>query len=277
MARTIDTIYKTLVAAKEAKAELAGLDSLSAVSIWRLLLYVVAVGIWALENIYDIHLAETKDLIAKQKKGSEQWYAEMAMLFQFGDTLVADQDYYDNTGIDPVVVAAKKVVAYSAAKDQGTGLRMKVARVVTGELAPLSAPQLSAFQAYMARVKFAGVFLSFVNNVADALKLSLTIYYDPLVLDATGQRLDGTNNTPVQEMIEDYLVSGISFNGYFVTSALVDKLKQIDGVKVPSVNIAQGRYGILPFSNIIDLYLPDAGYLRIAPADLTLTFVPSPI
>lgn len=274
MARSIDTIFNELLAAKAAKSELSGLTSTSAVSAWRLLLYVVAVCIWSLEKLFDLHISEVRSIISKQKRGNEQWYAEMAKQFQFGDTLVADQDYYDNTGVSDAVVAAKKVVAFAAAKESGSSVRIKVARLNAGNLNPLTAPQLAAFQTYMARIKYAGVFLSFVNSVADALKLDLKIYYDPLVLDSTGKRIDGTNDTPVQSAIDDYLINKVAFDSYFVPTALVDALQAVDGVKLPVITGSAAKYGMLPFADTGDRYLPDAGYLRIDPSDLTITFIP---
>jgi hypothetical protein len=274
MARSIDTIFNELLVAKAAKAELSGLTSTSAVSVWRLLLYVVAVGIWTMEKLFDLHLAEVRGIIASQKRGTVQWYAEMAKRFQFGDALVADQDYYDNTGVSDAVVAAKKVVAFAAATESGSAIRIKVARLNAGNLAPLTAPQLAAFQTYMARIKYAGAFLSFVNAVADSLKLDLKIYYDPLVLDSLGKRIDGTNDTPVQSTIDDYLINKIAFDSYYVPTALVDALQGVDGVKLPVITGSAARYGMLSFSDTGDRYLPDAGYLRIAPADLTITFIP---
>lgn len=277
MARSISDINDAIIAQKEATPALDGLTSTSKFAIWRLWAYITAVCTWTLEVLFDNHVAEVKSIIAAEKKGRAQWYAAMAELFQYGDSLVTDQDYYDNTGIDPDVVAAKKIVSYAAGIDIGTEVRIKVARIVSGDLAPLTTPQLTAFEAYMQEVKYAGVMLKFINSVADDLKLSLRIYYNPLVLDPTGKRLDGTNDTPVQDVVNTYLISGIAFNSYFITSALVDQLQQIDGVVVPSVISAQARYGLLPFADIVDMYQPDAGYMRIASGDLSLTFIPSPI
>lgn len=274
MARSIDTIFNELLVAKAAKAELSGLTSTSAVSVWRLLLYVVAVGIWTMEKLFDLHLAEVRGIIASQKRGTVQWYAEMAKLFQFGDALVSDQDYYNNTGLSDATIAAKKVVAFAAATESGSSVRIKVARLNAGDLAPLTAPQLAAFQTYMARIKYAGVFLSFVNSAADALRLELKVYYDPLVIDADGRRIDGRNDTPVQSEIDDYLINKIAFDSYFIPTALVDALQAVDGVKLPVITDSKARYGMLPFADTGDRYLPDSGYLRIAPEDLTITFIP---
>lgn len=275
MARTIDEIFNGMLAAKAAEPNLSGLTSTSKVAIWRLLFYIVAVTIWTLETLFDIHIAETKLLLKKEKPGRPQWYAEKGKAFQYGAALVPDQDYYDNTGLDEAAIEAMKVVKYAVCIDLGNELRYKIAGLSGAELAPITAPQFAAFQAYVHQIKYGGVNISFRNSTADILMLAYKIYYDPLVLDATGKRLDGTNDTPIPDAINDYLTNDIEFNGFFVTSKLTDKLQNVPGVVVPTVLLAQSQYGLLPLSNIIDMVQPDSGYLRLPPGNLTLTFEPS--
>lgn len=274
MARTIEDIFNELLVAKEGQPELDSLNSTSRVAVWRLLLYIVAVGMWTLEKLFDLHLAEVRNAIATEKRGTVQWYAEMAKKFQYGDVLVADQDYYDNTGADEDTVAAKKIVSYAVATESGSSIRIKIAKINVEELAPLTVTELGAFQTYMHQIKYAGIFLSYVNSPADKLKLGLKIYYDPLVLDATGKRIDGTNDTPVQDTIDDYLKNKIGFAGYYIPNELVDALQQVDGVKLPVITESKACYGLLPFEDTGDMYLADAGYLRINPTDLMITFIP---
>ena len=276
MARDINTIFNAMLADKTARTELNGLTSTSSVSIWRLLLYICAVGIWTLEKLFDALVVEVKGLLANQKTLRLSWYANMAKNYQHGDSLVPDKDYYDNTGIDDATIAAKKVVQYASCQDVGTTLRLKVARSVSGALAPLTSAQLLGLQAYFAKVKAAGVFIQFVNSTPDNIRMTLKIYYDPSVLDSSGARLDGTSSTPVQDAINDYLQNDIAFDGYFVTSKLIDKLQEVDGVKIPSMVICQAQFGLLPWFNINEFYNPDAGYLKLAPSDLTLSFTSSP-
>lgn len=252
-------------------------EQFSSVSLESLIFDSIAFCVWVLENLFDTHQSETKELIAAQKAARPRWYAEMAKKFQFGDSLVTEQDYYDNTGISAAVVDAKKVVKYASATDTGSGIRLKIAGMSGGVLAPITTTQLSALQSYMNQIKWAGTFISYVNSSADSLKMTWKIYYNPLVLDATGKRLDGTNDTPIQSVIADYLTNGIEFDGFFNLAELTDRLQKVDGVTVPSLEIAQARYGLLPYSNIVDFYQPDAGYLVLSPSDLTLIFISSPI
>src|SRR5204863_4829012 len=127
--------------------------------------------------------------------------------FQYGYNLVPDQDYYDNTGIDPALIAASKVVAYAALVEEPS-IRMKVAMLSGTDLAKLPAPMLAAFIAYMKRVKDAGVKLhgttitspaTITSTDPDKLRLVVRAKFNPLVLDSTGARIDGNNPSPLKD------------------------------------------------------------------------------
>lgn len=265
-------------------AEMYGLDTaltfeaqFSQVSLESLLLDIVAADEWVLYQAFEELRLEVKKLIAEQKRYKCRWYGAMGKQFQFGDALVEDQDYYDNTGLSAAEIEAKRVVKYTSAVQVTAGIRYKVATISSGVLAPLPAPQFNAFKAYMNRIKADGVKFLFVNNPPDNLKLELDIYYDPLVLDSTGKRIDGTSDTPVKDAVMAYLVSGIEFNGYFISDSCLEKIKGVDGVIVPAFRLTQARYGMLPFADFVDFYQPDAGYLILDPANLAINYIASPI
>ncbi|MVT09875.1 nucleotidyltransferase [Chitinophaga tropicalis] len=275
MARTITEIQDDIINRIKATAGLADLNSTSKVAVWRLWTYIVAVSVWALENLFDLHKNEVNTLINEKAPHSLRWYANKAKDFQYGSELVAEEDYYDNTGLSEEDVAEQKIIAFSAVVEQAKGLRLKVARIVNGDLDALSTIQLPAFEEYMNRIKDAGVNPLVVESLpADSLKLSLTIYYNPLVLDNTGSRLDGTDPDPVGKKVREYLKT-LPFNGTMVLAYLVDALQQVDGVVIPHIEQAQARYGSLPYTAFDVKYSPDAGYLRILNAtDLTISYIP---
>lgn len=273
MARTIAEIQKIMLDEKAAQPALDGLTSTSATAIWRLLFYVMAVAIWSLEKLYDIFFQQVNDTIATLKPHSNRWYAKTAKAFLYGIDLDGETDTYDTSGLSDNDIATAKIIAYAVATDEERGIRIKVAKLVADELTLLSAPELLAFKEYMERVKDAGVKLLMTSGVADSLKLSLRVYYNPLVLNAAGERLDGTDNTPIQSGVNYYL-QNLPFDGVFVTEYLIDHLQKIDGVVIPHLLLASARYGALPYTNFPVKYTPDAGYLRIiSPADLTLELI----
>lgn len=273
MARTIIEIRDTMLEQKAAQTALDGLTSISATAIWRLVFYIVAVAIWSLEKLYDIFVLQVNETIATLKPHSNRWYATKAKAFLYGYDLVTETDYYDTSNLTDDDIATASIVAYAAVTDQERGIRIKVAKLVSNELTLLSSPELLAFTEYMERIKDAGVKLLITSAVADSLKLTMQVYYNPLVLNASGSRLDGVTSTPVLDAVKAYL-KNLPFNGVFVTEYLVDALQQVDGVIIPHIMLASARYGALPYSTFAVKYTPDSGYLRlISDADLTIEYI----
>lgn len=275
MARTITDIQTEVINQVQSDPVLqAQLTSTSKVAIWRLWTYVIAVCFWTIEKLMDAFRIETDAKIAALKPHSLRWYAGKAKAFQYGYDLVAEADYYDNTGIDDATITASQIVNYAAVVEQTRGLRIKVATDSGADLAALSSPQLASFVEYMGRVKDAGVKLLITSTTADSLKLTIDIYYNPLVLNANGGRADGVTSTPVQDAIKAYL-KNLPFNGVFLLQNLTDVLQLVDGVKVIDIKEAQAKYGALAYTSFRVQYIPDAGYLRIYnDSDLLLTFIP---
>lgn len=248
--------------------------STSKVAIFRLFTRIVASCAWTVEILFDTLKTEVNDLLAALKPHTLRWYAKKAAAFQYGCELAVDSDVYDNTLLTEEQVDATLIVKYVAVTEGNKLLRVKVATEDT-DLEPLTEPQLEAFAEYMARIKDAGVRLQIESNAADSLKLSLKIFYDPLILNSDGQRIDGADSEPVQNAVKAYL-KNLPFNGTFVLAYLTDALQKVDGVVIPHIVEAYTKYGALPFTSIDVKYEPDAGYLRIADEeeDLTIEFVP---
>ncbi len=275
MARTIEQIQQEMITAVQADATLAPLlTSTSKVAVWRGILNIVATCIWTIDKLCDILKIDIDETIAALKPHSLRWYAGKAKAFQYGYNLVNEADYYDNTGIDDTTIAASKIVSYAAVVEQVRGVRIKVAKTVGADLAALTVGELAAFTQYMKEVKDAGVKLKITSAVADLLKLSLRIQYDPLVTNAAGARIDGTTATPVKDAIKLHL-KNLPFNGVFSIQKLVDAIQAVEGVSDLNVDSVQTKYGALPFTAVNISVIPDAGYLRIEDADLTIVFTPA--
>ena len=275
MARTIKQIQDDLILKVQADPILGGqLTSTSKTAIWRLWTYIVAVCIWALENLHDTFKSDVNNQISLLKPHTLQWYALKAKAFQFGYNLVPDTDYYDNTGIDPLTVLASQIVVYAAVVEQIRGLRIKVAKYNGVDLIPLSNQELAAFVNYMEKVKDAGVKLNITSSVADSLKTIIRVKYNPLVLNNVGGRLDGVTSTPLQDGLRLHL-KNLPFNGVFSVLKMVDALQVIEGVSDLAIDGIQTKYGGLPFTTVNIDYIPDSGYLRIDDANLTITWIPA--
>jgi hypothetical protein len=259
MARTITQIQQQIIDAKNADPVLtAYVWSDSKVAIWRLWTYVVAVCIWTLEKLFDYHKAEVSNIIQTQKPHTLLWYVHKAKLFQYGYSLPDDSDNYATVSTDPSVT----IVKYAAAVELSNLVRIKVAKESAGILAGLSGGELTAFSAYMKRIKDAGVRLQLTSADPDNLQLALRIFYDPLVLTDSGARIDGTSATPVFDAVNAFLAD-LPFNGVFVLNHLIGALQAVDGVKIGNVVSAEANYAATPFVPINIKYTPDAGYMLL--------------
>lgn len=279
MARTIEQIEADIIAAKQADPVLAGLTSTSAVAIWRKWANIAAQLAWTEEKLFDELRKEIELIIAAKTPHHEEWYSNTAKDFQYGYSLATGKTFYDNTGIPDEEVAASKIVKHAAVVKRTnangrTYLRVLVAKELNGELAQLDADEMAAFVAYMERVADAGVIMEIYSLPADSLKMKWRIYFDPLILNSQGQRLDGTVSSPVVNGIKSHLKQMI-YNGKYRPTHHVDAVQQIEGVKDPIIVNAQVRYGALPYSFIVDDYQPDGGYMRIEnDEDLEIEFFP---
>jgi hypothetical protein len=272
MARTIAAIQQQIIDTKDSDPVLSTYTwSTSKVAIWRAWTYIVAVCMWTLENLFDAHKDEVTGIIATQKPHTLQWYVMMAKLFQYGVTLPDDSDTYSTPSADPTIV----IVQYAAAVELSNLVRIKVAKQSGAALAGLSTGELTAFAAYMNRIKDAGVRLQPTSGDPDSLQLIVAVYYDPLVLTNTGSRLDGTAATPVLDAINSFL-NNLPFNGLFVLNNLIIALQAIDGVRIGNIISARANYAATPYVPITLEYLPDAGYMGLDETyfNLNVTYTP---
>jgi hypothetical protein len=277
MARTIAQIQAALIATLAADPAIAPvMADTSLTADWLLWTWEVSTAQWITESLYDMHVAEVQSIIALQKPHTLQWYATIAKAFQYGASLPPDSDVYV-----PVAPAGdvSLVVTYAAAVELPGEVRIKVATGVAGSLSALSGAQLIAFTEYMGRVKDAGVRLNCTTGPADNLQLGMNIYYDPLVLDATGARLDGTNATPVLDAINLFLDT-LPFNGVFVYNLFVAALQAVSGVVIAEPLVCQANYGATPYIDIKgaapSVYTPDAGYMALDLGYFNVTYIAYP-
>ena len=280
MARTIADIKNEMTEAFLADAtiiEAYGLDErltfdqqFSKVSLESIFFDIVAVSIWAMEKLFDLHKQQVDETLETLMPHTARWYRNKALAFQYGFDLIEDSDAFDNAGYTDQQVDAAKIVKYSAVveSDDDSRLIVKIATEDTDEtLTPVTAEQLAAFTGYMGEVKDAGVRLTVINYLPDRLKLSLRIVRDPLVLDANGMHMVNANY-PVNEAIQEFMKE-LPFNGKLSIQALVDKIQTADGVSDMSLDLAQtawidaetDSYG--DWQNIDISIIPVSGYFYV--------------
>ncbi len=263
----------------QSEPALAGLNSTSKTSIWRLFVYCVAFAIWTLEILFDTHKSEIDEAIANQKKGSELWYRNMALAFQFGFDLIQDTDLFDNTNYTAEQIENSKIIKYAAVNPSETESRL-IVKVATedssGVLAPINDIQKTAFDYYFDEINYAGVKYTIINYAPDRLKLNLTIKVDPKVIDLNGTKIlmsaVDVGEKPVENAISEFMKE-LPFDGKLVLNALIDKLQNIDGVVNPIldaaatswIDVSNGGYGSM--ANIYGEVLPVSGYFTWSMTD----------
>ncbi len=201
-------------------------ECFSTVSLENILFYIIAACCHILEVIFDTHKSEVDAKISQAVVASVPWYYKMALLFQYGDSLVFDeatQQYVYGT-FDP----KKQAVKYVAVRDRGTSIQMLVSGEKDEHPEPLSDDVLTAFKSYMNRIKIAGVILAIRSLPADLISVSAIVHIDPLSIDRNGMRIaDGSK--PVEKAVENYLKE-IIYGGTFNKTKLVDAIQSVEGV-----------------------------------------------
>lgn len=235
MARSVAQIKAAMIAQKNEAPGLESLNSDSNVSLWGLYFFIVASAIYLLEVFFDTHKAEVDSAITNQKSGRATWYRTMALRFQYGFDLIADRDYFDNTGATAEQIENSQIIKYAAVEESDSESRiiLKIAGETAGELAPITQPERDAFDAYLNEFRFAGPKITVINYEPDRLYLNLRIYRDPLVLDENGQSIL-TGEKPVELAINQFMKE-LPFNGELIIQSLVDKLQQVPGVRIAHV------------------------------------------
>ncbi len=279
MARTIIEIYNEMIAEKETNANLSTLQpaidsgqtlltdltTASKVAIWRLIFFVVAVGIWSHEKIFDLHKAEIETRANEMIPGTLRWYRDQALKFQYGDALIWDDETlkfaYPTGSTGAKLIAQASAIEPAGANNQ---VRIKVAKLVSNDLVPLLPGEETAFSNYINQIKFAGTNVSVTNINADLLKLNIEIVYNPLILTPTGELISDPGIYPVRDAINNF-IKFLPFDGVFNRNKFIDAIQSASGVVDPIINSIEAKTGALPYNPILNNYIAGAGYLKIDP------------
>lgn len=238
MARTIQeigTYIKTLFIENESVQEAYGLapgktfdEQFSKVSLEAILIYVFSSSAWLLEQSWGAFRVETEQRIDAAYVTSLPWYFRKALEFQNGDRLSFNEKTYSfgYANVDVSKQIVKNVAVRQVTDENVTKLKIYFS---DANKQPLTGDARVSFETYIREIGAAGTHYLFVSEAPDALRVHLRIYYDALVLDSAGTRLEG-GGKPVEEAIESYLNS-LEYGGVFYASKLVDVIQSTAGVK----------------------------------------------
>ena len=240
---------------KQVQSALVGITSTSKVSVWATLKYVFA----SLFEIYNGQAArwqsEIEALVATRRWATVGWYVEMARKYQHGDMLVINADAtYSYATTD----TTKQVIAQAAIDVVDRELRLKVAGLSGGELAKVPDEVMLSFKPYIEQIKRPGTIVRYTNADADLLRISLKIWFD-------GELIEATLLTAIKTAVKTYLKS-VVFNGQFSVTKLIDHLQAVAGVNEVQWVSGSGRsaeQNIADATPITARYRSASGWFKI--------------
>lgn len=203
-------------------------EAFSRVSIESIIFFVVASAIYVVEAIFDRYREDIDAKIVGAVLASLPWYHKIALEYQHGDDLSWNETTW-SYGYSSIS-ESKKLVRYAACRDMGGGVRILVSGAdESGRPVRLSDDVLTAFKHYLNRRKPAGVIVDVYSLDPDILELSLSVQYNPLVVNPDGSLISDPSVFPVEHAVTGYL-KGIVYGGTFNKTKLVDSLQAAEGV-----------------------------------------------
>jgi hypothetical protein len=213
-------------------------------------------------------------IVDEERWGKLGWYVKKALLYQHERALIAETDEYNNSSLTETEIEAERIVRYASASEDAEGnVVLKVAKGTAGNLEPLTYAEKNGLQAYFNIIRPAGVRVVIITADADLLKVVIDVQYDALILDSEGKRLDGSNDTPVLEAINNYL-SNIEFAGEFTNMAFENSIEAVEGCKIVDLRASFSKYSGFDYVPISYRYRSYAGYMEIDEVNSQINYLP---
>lgn len=236
----------------------------SQVSVFNVIIFVVAAAMYTLEVMIDILKSDIQEIADSAPSGNAGWVRRQILNFQYGD-VVTITDFVPS--YNPVDVTARIVTRASVNQLTSGVIAIKVAKGVAPSLTPLAAGELSALKDYYfgtsttEGIGFAGVRATFINLNPDRMRVEATVYY-------LGQYVVADVKTAVIAAINNFFATFAddAFDGTVFMSKLRDAMEAVSGVsRVSLVNIkARESTVVLASATVVDVqgyYTTVAGYL----------------
>ena len=251
--------------------DLNGVNSTSKVGTWRLIIWIVSFCIWMHEQISKKNAENSRPL-------NRPNFISMVLnfhdgfplvwlngLFQYDLTLVPNPDNL-------------KIIDRCALLEGNGQLVVKVAHDNNGVLEPIDPAAADRLKLYIVSQLQPGPEVVLINKTADLLKATIRIYVDPQTIDlVTGERLPvGSGVFPVDNAIKEYLtgLTKAELNGAFVVNKFKQTIEAESGIDLVEVDVMQSSFEAAPFTDFSGWKVPESGYFKLEPANLTKTFLP---
>ena len=246
---------------------LQDLNSGSKVAKWRLWLWLFAVGSWVCEQMVDAIKAAIEAILAAERPHTLNWYSSQSKKFQYGYGL----SWVNNQWVYLVNDDNAKVVKYAAACEENGKVIMKVQNEVGGSMQKLTNDEKSAFDAFWAKNKDAGVKVESRSADADVLKVNITVIRDRMVLASDNSLLRDSTVFPIANAIAAF-GDALEFNGIIYLDKLCDAIQNAEGVVSAKINSAQWKAAGGVFANV-DMFVNSYSGYFVIDATSTWTFI----
>ncbi len=284
--RTYEEHYDRIIEFKQQLSQLTGLtpdpdsfqklnDDLasgSPVSNWRMYIAACAASNFVNEQLIAEIQQELEDRLVDQGIGQENWYARKALEFRYGYSLqFIDEEYrYTQTALAD---SSALIVKRASAVVEAGQLRVKAAKISSGSVTKLTQSEVDALRKYLDKLNPVGIPLGVISDDPDESAYELDVYFDPQVLNDSGELLSDTSIKPVDEAIKAY-IQDLPFDGTWNLNDMIDKVQNARGVVDPRPLKVQARQaGASTWQNLFDVtgsgpttpknYRPQAGYMTI--------------
>ncbi len=241
-------------------------DHFGKASVESLLIYIVAYCTYALEYMLDKVESEIEDLVNRLSPGRADWYARKLREYLNGVEWDPDTGEFILEGdLSDDELERLRIIKHAVAIDDViTGkLVLKIAGEDNGERCPLGDGEARQIDAYIQRIKYAGVRTMLINQQGDTYNCKVDIWYDPLLKPKSVENA-------CRDAIKDYL-RNLPFNGEYSNMALIDALQRVKGVEIAEMR--ECSYVISGESEEITIdarVRPYAGYFNPGNIELTM-------
>lgn len=226
MSRTIEEIENEILVAKNNNPVLQEINTTSRFSPWKAIVYVMTYIVYTLEQVFTLFKEDITQVVTNNRLGSLPWYAQVSKAFQLGDNLNEDLEYNTvNTNLQIISRVAVNELFNST-------LVVKVAKGKTQpELKPLTETELKQFEAYLNKIKPAGVKIQVESLIADQIRMDARVYYNPIFSE-------DDIKTKLFKAIHEYC-SHIDFGGQLSQNDLISRIRQEEGIEDFVINIKE--------------------------------------
>ena len=178
----------------------------SEIAIFKVFRHAIAFVYNLFQQQQDDYEVKLQAIVDNNQIGTDPWWEEQMLAFQYGDLLV----YMNNQFVYPVINPSNQVIQLCAVVGGGGIITLKCASLVGGVPQQLSISQLAAANSYAKQKRPCGLDPIVQSYPADLLKLYLNVTYNPQADPAATLIL-------VEAAINNYInnLSTVNFNGIF--------------------------------------------------------------